>query len=297
MAGALVKVVPKTNFSWSSFYNSAAGANVFPLGDPIETLQFTTAVLVVRFHNLQIDSIGTNMTVGLYPDYIDDPGSSGFGVSPTVSVFVDKTAVAPLLFIGGAPMYSQYASVGLTLNYSTGQAVADISVDVCLRNPDDTRTAMAVDLGTLLMNLGVSPPRFRQRALHLFEQLLEPWALDLGSVGFVIEPIAPGFLAKALSEKIVAVSPALVGSRDRGQILAAIAHELSHVAQIRLLGWGPAARRATREAGTYGEIVARMVPTSLTGKESWEIDPVDARFTLEAISGRMGEIARGWATL
>jgi hypothetical protein len=297
MAGAVINVLPRTHFDWTN-YNGGSGGNIFPVSDPIDALQFTTATLIVRFHYLNLVDIGTNLTIGVYPDYVDDPGSSGFGVAPIVSVVIKNTAVAPSLFVGGAPIYSQYVTIGLTENYgATGPAVADISVDLCLRNPDDTRTATAFDLETILTRLGLSPARFRQRVLHLFEQLFEPWGLDLASVGFVIEGVASGFSAKALSDKIVAVSPALVGALDRGQMLAAIAHELSHVAQIRLLGWDPAARRATRESQAFGEMVTRSIPVQLRRRDASEIDPVDPRFTLEAISGRMGKIAQGWGSM
>lgn len=299
MAGVVLNVLRKTHFDWVQFRDPLVGpAPTQPVGDPIDVLQYTDIVLMVRFYAFDIGP-SSSLTLGLFPDYVDDPGSSGFGVIPIISTTVAPVLgndTAPRLFIVGAPVSSQYVTVGLTYHYAaSGNASMDMSVDVCLRSPDDTRTATAIDLKALVGRLGMLRGMLAQRAPYLLGQLFESWGLDLRSVRFVVERLAPGWSAKALSDTIVALSPELLASNDPGRVLGAIAHELSHIAQIRSLGWNLAAQRASREAQTNGEIASRSIPTELTATAAWELDPVDPRYTLEAISGRMGQIARNWA--
>jgi hypothetical protein len=115
----------------------------------------------------------------------------------------------------------------------------------------------------------------------------------VNTVQFKVGEVPWPLEAQAQSENVVALSPQLADGKDASSVLRAMAHELTHIVQIRRLGWAEAAARAAREEQAHGQRGMRQIPVELDGIFPGYLDPVDPRFTLEAIAGRMGQIAQG----
>jgi len=145
MAGEVFRAVAKTTYDFASM---AVGTSLaMPLGEPIDALQYTDAILVVRVHAVTIT--GTNdIRIGLFPDgFLEGSGVAYFGTLPivtpdifTVQVLTSLAGlVPPVAVVMGGQAVGPALSVGLQVNrLMAGSLSATVSVDVCMRNPDES---------------------------------------------------------------------------------------------------------------------------------------------------------------
>ncbi len=290
MAGTLINIIPKT---LCDFGDMAPGISaVMPLGYPIDVLPYTDAAIIVRIHSYVIGAFDT-INFGLYPDgHLESSDAQFFGRGVLVSVDLFSSTPAPTVLVGSGAVLGAYLSLGMFANRAVGSVVtaATVSVDVCLRNPDEIEDASqrSAPFGSLSSDFRESHPK-----LPLLQQLFQPWGLDVSTVRFVVKPLDGGLDAQAQSDSLIALSPRVMGSKDSIAVMGTLAHELTHVAQIRQLGWSAAAARATREEQADGPRGTRRIPGALAAMFPGALSPVDPRFSLEAIAGHMGQIARG----
>ncbi len=290
MAGALIKVIPKTTYDWAAM--SAGPSVAAAIGEPIRVIEYADAIFVVRVHSVNVAGLN-QLSFGLYPDgYLASSGTAFLGIDPLVSVGLNGI-IAPCAIIQGTPALSEYVSVGMIAlrgDLATGIS-ATVSIDVCLKSSDDVVPRDPAAIGTLF---GAMPPEIRNGlpALPMLGRLFAPWGLDPTSVRFEVQPLPGGLIAQTKSEDRIALSPLLSAKYDEADIMATLGHELTHICQMRKLGIPTATVRAAREEAVHGRTGMRVIPEELRSKWPAALDPVDPKFTLEAIAGRMSEVAR-----
>jgi hypothetical protein len=137
MSGKLVHVIPKTTFD---FTNNSAG--VLPLGDPIDTLEYIEATLILRVHSLTATGSGTfyfrvyrdGWFQGTNQDFLGVV-FSGTDVVGNPIVLTQSTVAPTLRLIKVKRVSSRYIIIGM--EPKTAGLKVSVSVDVCLRSPDE----------------------------------------------------------------------------------------------------------------------------------------------------------------
>jgi len=290
VAGKIVNIIEKTNYNFDQVGTPTQLATAFlPVGYRIRTLEYTQATLVLRIHDGSIDS--GSLQFGLYPDGYLDATTYFLGITPLHFQTITSSTAIPSALIGGtSAWYSEYLSVGLLATTPAAPNLrATVSVDVCLRNADETVIAEPppVLFATLPERLRTRNPRLNELA-KVFKSL----GLDVNSVEFSVKDLPEGFAAQAQSGREIALSPKLLASRSPDDVMAVIAHELTHIRQIRSLGFEKAAARAASEQRSHGKSGMRVVPSELRDMRIRDIDPVDKRFTLEQLGSRVADAVR-----
>jgi hypothetical protein len=161
----------------------------------------------------------------------------------------------------------------------TGRSAYETAWDVHVQEPSNAITSLPPEL-----------ERFPE--LQVLQPVFQRWGLDVNTVRFALTRLAPGVQAQTHSENLVSISPDLAARQDGRPVLGALAHELMHVVQLRELGFQAANARSLVEANAYGDGV-HDIPEELRDETLETLNPIDERFTLEAIAGRMREIAMG----
>jgi len=138
--------------------------------------------------------------------------------------------------------------------------------------------------------------------------LFKPWHLDPSTVRVVPEDLPPKVLGRTNNWNTIHIANRILdsdsGVRDR-LLTRTLAHELTHIQQIRLGGWSPNDPgpepinfRAGEEAEVYPGYEAYTkqppVPRNYAGHiDLGLLDPLDQRYTVEGIAERVGKIAGG----
>lgn len=300
MSGRLVRVLPKTTFDFANIANGSSP--LIPLGAPVSSLDYADVYLVVYVHSLSV-AASNSIVVGIYEDgFLEGNVQYVPPLNLIGSVSVLPSQTAPRLCTLGNGCRVPYVTAALTAQRAAAGALsATLSVDVMLRGADDTEPlfgqSVTVQPGKMYALFGDLPTALRRTypRLGVLQGLFTRWGLDLDRLRFDLRNLPRGFAAQTQSADLISLSPKLVGSLDARAVYRTLAHEFTHVAQIRRLGLPIATARAIREEETLGSVGMRRIPAALRELPPGQLNPVDPRFPLEAIAGRVGELAQNMA--
>jgi len=145
MAGQLLNVLPLRTYSWGNVLSSNWEV---PVIQQLEISQFNSAQLIVRWHDLVLSSGGAFVKVSLFGDgWVPEALGLDFAITVefmSVKVFAPGAgtlAIGPTLSVVGGPIRGPAATVVINLHAGTSSvAKATLSVDLCLKNSDDSVT-------------------------------------------------------------------------------------------------------------------------------------------------------------
>jgi len=253
---------------------SASPGPTFVIAERIDVTKYNSAVLILRIHSINLGDGQFSFSI-LMDGFTEDDGPL-FSLLQTPFV-LDVTSTAGLRVAGFDPL-GEYLAIGISAFHvdPAKPFVGEFSMDLILRNPDDT-------VGS----------EIRENYWPLLQPLFDRWGLDLSTVRVEVMALAGRMEAKTLSEEVIAVSPRVLTLGNGTVLFRTLAHELAHVVQIRRLGTHAAIDREVRElsARSRDELPRQLREIALAA-----IDPVDPRFTLEAISKRVAQAAQEMAS-